>query len=273
MEYKIYCRLRGWEICSTKEAGLNHQWNHIISGYLWGLPKPKPKTEDDTFVGAPCKAPWIVTKISSKAWGTSISSTVTSVKDVSNLQGWQVTWFFDYWNNDLILANWCQLKVRISRKLHKDKFILLSSVHLLQASVELDPVGIARTSQFCWQNLLLQINFTETKKNAEVSLTETWMVGTKGCAACIGRNFFPFHTRKQWTAGARPETISTEFAMEGTFIQTSDHSGYYRGAPICSHARVTEWKVWANFMSFAVWKHLHHMQSSRGDLRIGSSWS
>lgn len=87
MEYKIYCRLRGWEIRSTKEAGLNHQWNHIISGYPWGLPKPKPP-EDDTFVGAPCKAPWIVTKISSKAWGTSISSTVTSVKDVSNLQGW-----------------------------------------------------------------------------------------------------------------------------------------------------------------------------------------
>lgn len=93
--------------------------------------------------------------------------------------------------------------------------------------------------------------FHRNKKNAEVSLTETWMVGTKGCAACIGRNFFPFHTRKQWTAGARPETISTEFAMEGTLIQTSDRSGYYRGSPICSHARVTEWKVWANFLSFA----------------------
>lgn len=173
-------------------------------------------------------------------------------------QIFRVTWFFDCWKNDLILVNWCHLKVRISPKLFL-RVCTQGQIHppeLGSSASSFSWVGSCRNSTY--EPVLLTKfappnQFHRNKKKAEVSLTETWMVGTKGCAACIGRNFFPFHTRKQWTAGARPETISTEFAMEGTLIQTSDHAGtrYYRGSPICSHARVTESKVWANFMSFA----------------------
>ena len=116
----------------------------------------------------------------------------------------------------------------------------LSSVHLLQ-DVEFRPAGHQVSPSFIaplialhtfihiiHNHKMLPFRFMSTNtqtmhriKLARPSFAATWRVGTKGWAACNGRNFFPFQTKKQWTVGAIPEMISTWFAMEGTLAELS----------------------------------------------------
>jgi hypothetical protein len=93
----------------------------------------------------------------------------------------------------------------------------LSSVHLLQ-DVEFRPAGHQVSPSFIAPLIalhtfihiihihkMLPFRFMSTNtqtmhriKLARPSFAATWRVGTKGWAACNGRNFFPFQTKKQW---------------------------------------------------------------------------